>query len=75
VGAIIEAFEKARNSKDKPSVIIGKTYKGHNYGEGIEDNMKFHGKPLGADAPKALEHLKTLIKDPNVKLTPTLPSF
>lgn len=48
--SIVEAFEKARNSKDKPSVIIGKTFKGHNYGEGIEDNMKFHGKPLGADA-------------------------
>lgn len=69
--AIVSALEKARNSKNKPSVIIGKTFKGRNYGPGIEDNMKYHGKPLGDDAPKALDHLKSLIKNPNVELTPT----
>lgn len=37
--------------------------------------MNWHGKALGKEAPKVIEYLKSLIKDPNVKLTPAKPDF
>jgi hypothetical protein len=37
---IVTTLEKAKLSKDKPSVIIGKTFKGRNFGENVEDNVK-----------------------------------
>jgi len=46
---LLDALEKAKNTKDRPSIIIGKTFKGRNFGEGVEDNMHFHGKALGVD--------------------------
>ena len=70
VTAIVKALEKAKSTKDKPFVIIGKTFKGRNFGEGIEDNFEYHGKPLGDKAELAINHLKTLIKDPEAKLIP-----
>lgn len=45
--------------------MIAKTTKGKNFGEGVEDNMHFHGKALGVDqSAKTIEHLKSLIKNP-----------
>lgn len=60
---ILSALEEARNIKNKPFVIIGKTSKGKNFGEGVDNTMSFHGKPLGTYAEKAIAHLKTLIKN------------
>lgn len=66
---ILDVLEKAKATKSKPSVLICKTFKGRNFGEGVEDNMHFHGKPLGVDqTKKTVEHLKTLIKNLNIEL-------
>jgi len=54
-------------------VIIAKTYKGKNFGEDIEGIMHYHGKPLGDKAEYALNHLKSLIKNMDVKLDPSHP--
>jgi len=72
---IIVALDKARKNKGSPTIIIGKTFKGRNFGEGVEDNMHFHGKPLGGETPKAIEHLRSLITNFDAKLEPTLPEM
>lgn len=55
---MLDVLEKAKLVKDKPSVLIGKTFKGRNFGEGVEDNMSYHGKPLGVEqSKKSIEHL------------------
>jgi transketolase len=43
---IIDALEKAKRS-NYPFCIIGKTFKGRNYGKDVENNKSYHGKPLG----------------------------
>ncbi len=47
VDAIKEAVEKAKANKEKPSVIICRTYIG--YGSPLQNSEKSHGAPLGAD--------------------------
>jgi transketolase len=54
-------------------VIIGKTFKGRNYGPEVENNFDYHGKPLGDKAESAVEHLKTLIINHDAKLIPQSP--
>ena len=40
---IMEALDRARQSTDRPTIIIAKTVKGHGI-DGIEDKQGFHGK-------------------------------
>jgi len=46
-----------------PTAILAKTFKGRDFPE-IEDQMNWHGKPLGDKAESVLAHLNTLIKNP-----------
>lgn len=46
-------FNRANRSR-YPFAIIGKTYKGRNYGKDVENNMAYHGKPLGDKADEAI---------------------
>lgn len=48
---IINAFEKSRNCKDKPTCIIAKTFKGKYIPE-WEDQLDCHGKPLSGEKSK-----------------------
>lgn len=73
---IVEALTKVRaGNPDKPVAILGKTAKGKNFLSDIEGSLAWHGKALGGQAQKTIDHLKSLIKNPNVKLTPTQPKF
>ena len=36
---ILNAISKAKSVKNKPTVLIGKTFKGRNFGVGVEDNV------------------------------------
>jgi transketolase len=54
---LIFAFEKAKNNKDNPSVIIAKTKMGKGVKE-IEDDYKWHGKaPSKEQAKRFIENL------------------
>jgi len=76
VEEVIKAFTAARkNTTQRPFAIIANTFKGKNFTEKIENQLNWHGKPLGSSAAVAIENIKKLIKNPNVKLQPTLPSF
>ncbi|KHJ89396.1 Transketolase, thiamine diphosphate binding domain protein [Oesophagostomum dentatum] len=54
VDELISAFEAARNTKDKPTAIIAKTFKGQGI-EGIADQENWHGKPVPADKVNAIK--------------------
>ncbi|KAK6039961.1 Transketolase, thiamine diphosphate binding domain protein [Cooperia oncophora] len=54
VGELISAYETARNTKDKPTAIIAKTFKGQGI-EGIADQDNWHGKPVPADKVAAIK--------------------
>jgi len=59
--ALLEAFQEAANTHDRPTVILAKTLKG----KGIsfaEDKMNWHGKPLSQeDAQKAIQELSKFL--------------
>lgn len=62
VDELVKAFYEASVTKDKPTAIIAKTYKGKLF-PGIEDKDNWHGKPLGTDADKVIKHLSGLIEN------------
>lgn len=49
-----QAFHEASVSKNKPTAILAKTFKGKNFPE-IEDLENWHGKPLGEKSAKVIE--------------------
>ena len=51
---IIKAFTKARNTKNKPTVLLAKTFKGRNFPE-VEDKNGFHGTALGARTDNVMD--------------------
>ena len=76
VAEVIKAYTAARNNQgQKPFAILAKTFKGKNFTEKIENQLNWHGKPLGNSGQEAIVNIRKLIKNPDVKLTPTLPSF
>jgi len=73
---VCNAYTQVRKaSTDKPIAILAKTFKGRNFLENIENSLSWHGKVIGAHTSKVIEHLKSLIKNPNAKVTPKLPEF
>jgi len=48
VESLVKILDEAREQKDRPSVIIAKTFKGHGVPL-MEDREGFHGKPLKPD--------------------------
>jgi len=55
---ILAALQEARNTKNKPTVIIARTVKGKGVSF-MENNVKFHGKaPTTEEAEKALKELE-----------------
>lgn len=57
VEQLCKAFHEAKCTKDKPTALIAKTFKGKFFPE-IEDSDKWHGKPLGAKAESVIKHLQ-----------------
>lgn len=60
VEELTKAFHIAATTKNKPTAIVAKTLKGKNF-PNIENLDNWHGKPLGANAEKIIEHLTGLI--------------
>ena len=63
VDELCKAFHAAETTKGLPTAILCKTFKGKDFPE-IEDQMNWHGKPLGDKAEGVLAHLNSLIKNP-----------
>lgn len=66
ISEIRQALTKAKQSdRTTPLVIVAKTQKGKNMTELIENQLNWHGKPIGPEnAQKALDLLRSLIKNP-----------
>lgn len=62
VEELCKAFHEAANTKNKPTAIIAKTYKGKFF-PNIEDLDNWHGKPLGDKANEVIKHLEGLMID------------
>lgn len=62
VEELCKAFYEASVTKDKPTAIIAKTFKGKFF-PSIEDAENWHGKPLGEHAESVINHLNGLIKN------------
>ncbi|KAK3866153.1 hypothetical protein Pcinc_028291 [Petrolisthes cinctipes] len=62
VEALCKAFHEAAQTKDKPTAILAKTYKGRGF-PAIEDEENWHGKPLGGKAEEVIAHVQSQIKN------------
>lgn len=62
VEELVKAFYEASITKDKPTAIIAKTFKGKFF-PNIEDLDNWHGKPLGDKADSVIKHLNGLIRN------------
>lgn len=73
VEELCKAFFEASSTKDRPTAIIAKTYKGKHFPK-IEDLENWHGKPLGDSANAVVEHLQGLIRNPGpIQVSPPSP--
>lgn len=59
---LCKAFHNASSTAGKPTAILAKTYKGKHF-PNIEDLENWHGKPLGSEADRVVQHLTSLIKN------------
>ena len=66
VEEICKAFFAAETTKGMPTCILAKTFKGRDF-PNIEDEMNWHGKPLGEKTESILAHLMSLMKNPAVE--------
>lgn len=71
VEALNKAYHDAATTKDKPTALICKTFKGKGY-PGVEDQENWHGKALGAKTDEALDACKKALANPNIKLVPKM---
>ncbi|ESO84364.1 hypothetical protein LOTGIDRAFT_132348, partial [Lottia gigantea] len=63
-----------RPPRGRPTCIIAKTFKGKGV-SGIEDQINWHGKPLGGETERALAEIKAIIKNNGpYNITPPQPS-
>ena len=75
VSDIIKAFNEARSIKDKPTALISKSFKGKFFENEIEDKLNWHGKPVTPKSSNIISHIKSLMKNQDINLTPTKPGF
>lgn len=62
IDELCKAFYEATVTKDKPTAIVAKTFKGKHF-PNIEDLDNWHGKPLGDEAERVIKHLNGLIQN------------
>jgi transketolase len=62
VEELCKAFFEASSTKDKPTALIAKTFKGKDF-PNIEDLENWHGKPLGEHAERVFKHLTGMIRN------------
>ena len=75
LSAIISAFQEASRTKDRPTVLLAKTFKGKGISF-MEDQPNWHGKPVpqGAETQKAIDELTQQLKPNGTAPTIARPS-
>jgi transketolase len=73
IGKLLEAFNSASNTRDRPQAILAKTFKGKGF-PGIEDKENWHGKPLGDKAEEVINAINARFHSQSVSLRPQPPS-
>ena len=75
LSAIISAFQEASRTKDRPTVLLAKTFKGKGISF-MEDQPNWHGKPVpqGAETQKAIDELTQQLKPNGTAPTISRPS-
>ncbi|XP_077285923.1 transketolase-like protein 2 [Arctopsyche grandis] len=63
VEELCKAFYSAETTKNKPTAVVCKTYKGKGF-PNIEDLENWHGKALGGESQKVIEFIQKQIKNP-----------
>lgn len=71
VKEIIKSLIEARNTKDKPTVITCKTFKGKYFMNDIENKLNWENKPKIKESAKVIDYISGIMKNSNIKLTPT----
>lgn len=75
ISELLAAYREAENTKDGPTVVLARTFKGRGLGKNIEDQLDRHGKPLEGDEEKqALAALESQIRKDVPAWTPNLPA-
>ena len=74
---IVTGFEKAKKNKDKPTVIVAKTFKGYGLPDNIQNKEGFHGKVFSKEElPELLKYLeKRFHSAANYKNNTWIPKF
>ncbi|HEX8749599.1 MAG TPA: transketolase, partial [Nitrospira sp.] len=75
LSAIISAFHEASRTKDRPTVLLAKTFKGKGISF-MEDQPNWHGKPVpqGPETQKAIDELTQQLKPNGTAPTIARPS-
>jgi transketolase len=73
VNELLAAFKVASETKDKPTCLIAKTFKGNGL-KGIENELDWHGKPLGDKATDLLATLRSLVNEETL-VRPAIPKI
>jgi transketolase len=75
LSAVIAAFQEASRTKNRPTVLLAKTFKGRGVSF-MEDHLNWHGKPIpqGADMQKAIDELTHQLKPNGTAPTIARPS-
>lgn len=69
VNELLAAFKEASETKDKPTCIVAKTFKGQGL-KGIENELDWHGKPLGDKAAELVAGLRKLVNEETLVRAP-----
>jgi transketolase len=75
LSAILAAFDEASRTKNRPTVLLAKTFKGRGLSF-MEDHPSWHGKPVpqGAETQKAIDELTKQLGPNGTTLTIQKPS-
>lgn len=73
VSQLIAAFKEASQTKNKPTCILAKTFKGRGL-KGIENELDWHGKPLGDKASAIVADLRKLVNEETL-VRPAIPKI
>jgi transketolase len=74
IPALLAAYSKAEETRNKPTVVLARTLKGKGLGKNIENQLDKHGKPLeGEDEKQALAALEGQLRNDLPPWTPKLP--
>jgi transketolase len=71
VGAL-HTFRQGKAKKGKPFAIVAKTLKGKDF-PGLEDQLNWHGKPIGEKSEEVEKFLQSKLHDGETKIAPQVP--